>query len=450
MATRISTARLSLLATLLSAMLQPSQASMCKILYRSYFDFKSVDFDGMPNYAFDLQHTLYYRLCTNYNSTLASKCGGEERYMGNLVLLDNSSSIQPQCRDLASIEKSSSKSEWQLEYHQWLEEYYKKPNTLTKFTGRLLNNTSGTAITYTKTTADKYINSQGINKFAFGLICNFSRPADKAIYKHEKINGTLWFFYEGIQACGFKMIEPSVFLKNHLIFPITFLILSISGMIMRRYSERIMMTMFGVEFGMFITVLFMANLELSFHYETATTAAVFICSLLIGAFFGFVCFSSRNISILVLFLGAALSMSYTLLSILVMATEKGISVQLFVSTVGGLVVLMAILNNIPSFYDKYANLYLVSMDFPFYTAMSISVIVGWYPVLLTISRAQELSINLLPRKEHWWFIGLQILLSIMLIIDSKFVAKQMHYEENKNDSHRKSFLNESDSQDRSM
>lgn len=433
-------------------LLLPSAAntSMCKILYRSYYNFKSVDFNDFPSIELTSNHKVFYRLCTNYNHSLANICGDDHTSFGNIVLINNSSTENPRCESISAIEKSSDKTEWNVTFRHWLDEYYGYEKDQVDTEDRLLNNTSGTAIVYTYQTNNQFLNAQQIKKISFGLVCNFSKSPSEAIFKRSHINDTLWIFHEGIQACGFKMIEPSVFMRNHIIYPILFILMSVTGMVVRRWSERYMMSLFGMQFGMFITVIFLANLELNFHFTPSTTFALVFCSFLVGCFFGFICFASRNISIFVLFLGAAVSISYTLLSVLVMTTGKGLSVTVFVFTIVCLIIIMSVLSNVPSFYDKYAHLYLVSLDFPFYLTLSISVIIGWYPDLLTIKRAQELSIKLVPRKENWYLIALQLVLTTLLIIDSHIIARNLEAEEGKNEEKRKSLLNESDSNDRSM
>lgn len=116
-----------------------------------------------------------------------------------------------------------------------------------------------------------------------------------------------------MQACGFKLIEPSVFMRNHTIFPIAFIVLSVLAIVLRRVNERAMMSVFGLQFGIFLTVLTLANLELQFHFSEVAIITLFICSCFIGLVFAFACFVSRQSSIMMLFLGAAVSTSYTLL-----------------------------------------------------------------------------------------------------------------------------------------
>lgn len=434
---------------LLGALIESVQSSMCKILYRAYYDFKSLDFNNFPQYDIDFNHKVYYRLCTNYNDSLTKDCGDDNSSKGNVVLVDNSGP-KSTCTSLASIEKAPEKTIWKVEYWQRLTEYYtdgKHSLGLEQLEGRLLNNTSGTAISYKINTTDPYVNSKGIKSFAFGLICNKSLSPDQSVKKNKLVNSTLWFFFEGIQACGFTMIEPSVFMKNHIMFPVMFIFLSFCGMLLRRISERLMMSCFGFQFGIFLTVMFMANLELHFHFDSTTLVCLLICCLLMACFFGFICFASRNISIFILFIGAAISLSFTFLTVLALVTSDGVSPQVFALVVVSLVIIMALLNNVPSFYDDYAHMYLVSIDFPFYFVMSLAVIVGWYPDLLTIRKAHEFGITLTPRKEYWWFVGIQLILTLALFVDSKFIANSHRDLEQDEDQKRKTLLNDSESND---
>ena len=194
-------------------------------------------------------------------------------------------------------------------------------------------------------------------------------------------------------------------MRNHTIFPITFIVLSVVAIVLRRINERAMMSVFGLQFGIFLTVIALANLELQFHYSEVAIITLFVCSCLIGLVFAFACFVSRQSSIMMLFLGAAVSTSYTLLSVLVMVTGIGISSHLFWIIIVSSTIFMVVLNAVPGFYDKYAHLYLVSIDFPFYIALSLSVLLGWYPDLLTIRYAERFKIGITPKKGNWWFIG---------------------------------------------
>jgi hypothetical protein len=397
-----------------------AEGSMCKILLRAYYNFKSIEpLKENKLYAFEGGNSqLMYRLCTNFNNTLDSWCDGEEDY-GNLVLVENR-----KCRSVADIEKRVNKQVWKVGYSSWLEQYFNSSNPQEN----AAVNSEGTAITYQLEVTDQTLLEKGITSINFGLVCNSSKGANASVQINKLKDKELWFFFEGKQACGFGLIEPSVFMRNHISFPATFIILSLVMIILRRFSERWLMAVFGMQFGIFITIVSMANLELQFHFTDSTTVALYACSLVVGGLFSFACYVSRNNSIMVLFLGAAVSGSYTLLSVYVMLTHEGIPSEVFWATILVLATMMILCYNVPSFYDNYAHMFIISIDVPFYLFMSMSVIVGWYPDLLTIRKAQEYEISLEARKQNWWFLGGQFLLTLVLTADSILLFRRSQSE----------------------
>ena len=399
-----------------------AEASMCKILLHAYYNFKSVEpFRGNSVYKLGGgKAELMYRLCTNFNNTLQTWCDGEESY-GNVVWVEPGSR---KCRNIAGIEKRVDKQVWTVGYSSWLQPYFNSSGTA----GADKANSEGSAITYRLQVADQALLELGVSSINFGLVCNASKPPGSSLQTNRLIGSDLWLFFEGMQACGFGLIEPSVFMRNHVSFPVTFILLSLVMLFLRRFSERWLMATFGMQFGIFITIVSMANLELQFHFTEATTAALYVCSLLVGSLFSFACYVSRNNSIMVLFLGAAVSGSYTLLSVYVMITHEGVPSELFWTTILALATVMILCYSVPSFYDNYAHLFIVSLDLPFYLFMSLSVIVGWYPDLLTIHKAKDFQIGLEARKQNWWFLGGQLLLSLVLTVDSMLLFRKSRLE----------------------
>lgn len=408
-----------------------SIGSMCKILYRAYYNFKSIaPLKTDTPVLLNSTHKLFYRLCTDFNATLTNQdqCNSEEEF-GNIVLQDTSSG-KTQCTNVFDTEKKTNKQVWKITHYSnhSLAGYY--PDPLPNKDDQVSpDQMSGTAISYVAQTTNSDLNSMGVTQIAFGLICNLSLAPEQSIFMGDQDGGlikneTLWFFYEGVQACGFDLIEPSVFMRNHIAFPITFIVLSVLAIILRRVDEQAMMAVSGLQFGMFITMFALANLELKFHYTESTTSVLFVCSCLMGVFFAFVCFISRNSSIFILFLGGGISLAYTILSIYAMIFKTGVSSTVFWIFIGLFVVVMVLLSLIPSFYDMYAHPFVVSIDFPFFISMSISTIVGWYPDLLTLRRAKSLYINLEVREDNWWFVVGQLLLMVALIIDSFVIARE--------------------------
>lgn len=413
-----------------------NSASMCKILLRAYYNFKGIGFNDSPNYQLDQNTWIYYRLCTNYNNSLAGACGSDADF-GNLVLQQvNPADKSLSCSTLASVEKAPNKKDWVVEHQDYLSVYYQTPQSLEAIEEQMLrtstplgafdnrSNSSGTATTYTIAIDNQVLNSKGINSAAFGLVCNTSlNPADSK-FRNQVIDQTLWFFFEGIQACGLDLIEPTVFMRNHIAFPVLIILLSTVALILRRVNERYMMTVFGINFGVFLTLICMADLELQFHFTDSTTNTLLGCCIFVGLIFGAVCFASRNTSIFVLFLGAAISFSYTLMDVLVMVSGQGITYPVFWSIIVFLVIIMGVFHQKDGSYDKYGHLFLVSIDFSFYICMSVAVIVGWYPDLLTIQESKKYFIGLEPRKENWYFLGAQLLMTVVLFVDSYAIAKK--------------------------
>lgn len=398
-----------------------AETSMCKILLRAYYNFKSVE-PFRANKVFQLggEVELMYRLCTNFNNTLQSWCDGDESF-GNIVWVERASK---KCRNIADIEKRVDKQVWVVGYSNWLQPYFN--STGPAGTGKA--NSEGSAITYQLQVTDQALLDRGVASINFGLVCNASKPPNTSIQTNKLIGQELWLFFEGMQACGFGLIEPSVFMRNHISFPVTFILLSLLMIVLRRFSERWLMATFGMQFGIFITIVSMANLELQFHFTESTTVILFVCSLLVGSLFSFACYVSRNNSIMVLFLGAAVSGSYTLLSVYVMITHEGVPSDLFWATILALATLMILCYSVPSFYDNYAHMFIISLDLPFYLFMSLSVIVGWYPDLLTIRKAKEYQIGLEARKQNWWFLGGQLLVSLALTVDSMVLYRRSRQE----------------------
>ena len=399
------------------------ESSMCKILMRAYYNFKSIDsLNRYPSFEVDGRYSVMYRLCTDYNQSLHTYCSDNSGQYGNIVMVDN---YDKSCTSLAYIEKSVDKTVWDVQYHDRLDVYYNTSDDA--------KNASGTAISYSVPVTSGVLLARGIKSVKFGLICNTSLPPDRSIQINRQIDTDLWIFFEGIQACGLGLIEPSVFMRNHIVFPISFIFISIIVLILRRVNERLMMAAFGMQFGIFISIVSMANLELQFHFTPITTSILFVCSVLLGSFFSFSCYVSRNSSIMVLFLGAAVSSSYTVLTTYVMITDDGVSSKLFWYTSVSIAVLMILMYSVPRFYDKLGHMFVVAIDVPFYLFMSISVIVGWYPDLLTIKKAKEYGIVLEAREGNWWFLGGQMILSLILIVDSVLLYKKNKRERDRDD-----------------
>jgi hypothetical protein len=416
---------------------------MCKILLRAYYNFKSVEpFKENKLFQLDGKSELMYRLCTNFNNTLQDWCEGAADF-GNIVLIEKGSKT---CTNVADIEKRVDKQVWKVGYSSWLLPYYNSSKS--PATG--MANSEGTAITYQYQVTDPLLVERGVSSINFGLVCNSSKSADTSIQVNKLIGKDLWFFFEGKQACGFDLIEPSVFMRNHIMFPVTFIVLSLVMLLLRRSSERWLMATFGMQFGIFITIVSMANLELQFHFTQSTSIILYFCSLLVGSLFSFSCYVSRNSSIMVLFLGAAVSGSYTLLSVFVMITHEGIPSELFWATILFLAGVMILCYSVPNFYDNYAHMFIVSIDLPFYLFMSISVIVGWYPDLLTIRKAKDYQIGLEARSQNWWFIAGQVLLTLILTVDSVLLyrrSKQLQEEDSDPQDDATKAITEVDSQD---
>lgn len=429
---------LSVFLITLCGLSSPVSASMCKILYRSYYNFKSVA-PANGEFVFRLNklrnrvhqgssfYTLHFRLCTNFNDTLGSVCKEKiqttsddtaDLSFGNLVLSDS----EKRCYNLASIEKSIEKTRWNVEYHNSLDEYTQ--NELGHQKEGLLNNTSGTAISYAYKTNDKEINALGVNEVKFGLICNTSLQPEASKSRVSHINSTVWIFFEGIQACGLSTIEPSVFMRNHIAFPLTLMALSVAGILIRRFSERLALTATGLLLGIFLTLNCLDDLELFFHFTPDTLTLLYFSCLIIGSLFAFFCFASRNWSIFVMFMGTAVTLGYTILSVYVLSVDGGISSEVFWFTNLAFFLLMALLSRIPNFYDDHAQFFLLSMIHPFFLVTSLAIIAGIYPDLLTIRQAKKQSIELDPKEGYWYFLGGQVLLSLVLVVDSWSIRKR--------------------------
>ena len=452
---------LALLFLTLQLLQRGTNSSMCKILLRSYYNFKSIDFNNFDSYKLDANNSIYYRLCTNYNETLRNACNasGSSATYGNVVLVSNVPNTA--CTTVASVERIVFKKIWTVMYSDSSDlagtngggfSRSVESNGLTESVesglaeldesdlsgsrGSLASigslgspATSGSVITYTVNIDNAYLNSQNILRVGFSLKCNTSLSAANSKFKNQIVNSTLWFGFEGTQACGLALIEPSVFMRNHICFPITLLVLSVLAMIVRRFNERIMMTLFGWLFGVFVMVMAMANLELQFHFQPSDITVLYFCSMFIGAIFGFFCFLFRNSSIILLYLAAAISFCYTALDVVVMISGQGVTSVIFWWTIGILVAVMWILSNVSGFYDKYGHLFLVSIDFPFYFWLSIAVLTGWYPDILTIKKAHEYEIALVPHKENWWFLSGQLIMTLVLFVDSVLIARRTKSEE---------------------
>src|SRR3990167_2208409 len=241
-------------ALVLLGLICPNVCSMCKILFRAYYNFKAVGFNGSLPYQVDNSTKLFYRLCTNYNDTLSGMCNSSSDF-GNLVLVEYPGNPNPvTCTSLASVEKNPTKHIWNLQHHDNLDAY--TPGRIgSGFTNEMIsrlagqittiqedNNSTtntGSATSYTIQVDNPQLVKNGITSIAFGLVCNPSLLPANSTYRNQVVNNTLWFFFEGIQACGLDLIEPTVFMRNHFAFPIIIIFLSVVATILRSEERRV-------------------------------------------------------------------------------------------------------------------------------------------------------------------------------------------------------------------
>lgn len=411
----------------------PSGYSICKILHRCYYNFNSIEeINKMLTHKLTDQSSLLFTLCRGLPKTdLQPLCSGDlgSFYRGNVILKtgDECKLIQRATKGTRGVGHGK---RWRVQHVWRLEEYYNSSNSSVKIpvdnhhSRRHDSDLPGSAIIYSTNLEDPTLKAASLEELKFGLVCNpLKIEKEEFIYRKEVIGKTLWVFFEGSQACGFDLIEPAVFMKNHLAFPITFVLLSIVGIIMRRINERITMTIFGMQFGIFITLACLGDLELFFHFTSGTTIILYICSVCIGSIAALFCYMSRNSSIFILFLGAGISIGFTFLSFLSMVTSSGIDPTVFWLTIILTSCLCIALNVIPSFYDNYAHPYLTSVDFPFYLCMSSAVMLEIYPDMLTLNRAKALNIDLSPDGRNWLLLGTQLLLTVGLSVDGYLLTK---------------------------
>jgi hypothetical protein len=270
----------------------------------------------------------------------------------------------------------------------------------------------------------------GIQRISYGLICPDVFERRQSEYKMKHVNNTIYFLYRGNKACGYDLIEASVFLKRHKSLALTLNLISVIILIFGRTKrKKLSLGLSGFEIGLFTAVIFMADFEHHIHLEGSTKALFFICSMLVGLLIGIFSAFSPESAVMLQAFNAATALTFTLTSLYSLTLDVGVSQAVFwVLNITLSIILVAITAS-PKFIYKYAFKVYINFNQPFYFFYCIAIYFDLYPEMLTMKVADRYGIWFHVNRYTWFVVILQVMLTVILEMEAFGFFKKKEFME---------------------
>ena len=428
--------RLKLIFTILCIIFKEHNTRFCKFFENAYYDYEGIDF---PLYGkkitSNMNLTVYGSLCSDsagkticdgknpgnvfykferenkcYSLSKASKKKPSGRHWTRQILEDELMQKIINETEKNSLKKTTYSSESDDSEESWMDQSI--------LLSHKIEDSSHFDLDY-----------QSIN---YAMICN--RDITEQKINLISINKDIYFVYQGIDACPYKVIEGTVFLKRHKNFSLILFFLSIITLIMIKYNESISMFVAGIKIGMIVVVNLLANLEHHYHLGDDQIVVFGICFVVIGVIVGALSVCSRETGVLLTGISAALATNYTIYVTYALITSKGVSEVTFWITF--LILSLSVFCSTFSrtFINRYAlNIY-ISIDQPFFLVYSLSIFFQFYPEIITIKEARDYGKDKnIEKIKNWIGLFIQILIQIITLIllfrlnmVSKFIRSNPH------------------------
>lgn len=259
--------------------------------------------------------------------------------------------------------------------------------------------------------------SENIHQIRYAFVC-------PEVFKESKLEGETYFYrsqksltlvYTGVRACGFNFIEITIFIKRHKNFALGLGLVSLLILIYSRIFKRFTLWLIGLEVGVFICLIFMADFEEISHFEGSQLYSLYIVSILVGSMLGIFTAYSPESALYLQAVSAGLVSAFNFGLIYILVSGNGFSRTLFWMIFGILAVVIVMFKSSPKFPDNLAFVIFINYNQPLYFFMCLGLYIGFYPDILTINIAKEYGLDLKIDKINWLMVLGQTVVSLILI-----------------------------------
>ena len=409
----------TLIALTLASVLKPSTQSFCKFLYQDYFNIETINYVPTP-FKLNDSSQLYPTLCDDVSGP--DQCTIE----GNMYYLTS----KGRCETLATADKSNlySWKRYKVKGIRIWEDDNATQTDIIKNSDKVPSEERlfredkldfNTTMIITMDTSEPDLNDLGVKSISYVMVCPQEYKIAQSRYKMRLTNGTVLFLYKGNKACGYNIIEATVFLKRHKNFMLVIGIVAMVILVGSRFKyKKLSLGLGGFEIGVLTSVIFMAGFEHQKHLEGVSLSIFYTCCLSVGVLIGLFCAYSLESAVFLQAFNAAMASTFTLSCIYSLTFERGVSQPAFwVINIIFSFLLVAITAS-PRFIYKYAYKFYINFNQPFYVIYCLCVYFDVYPETISMSVAKEYGITIHPYSYTWLLVFVQVFGTVVLEMDA--------------------------------
>jgi len=285
------------------------------------------------------------------------------------------------------------------------------------------------AVIYTKNVTD-HPELLGLQKITIKFVCksSFAKSKDIVSIKSTKVvdeGMNLEFIYEGSEACGYETIDPITLMKQNTIFPIIFLILSLSIFIYSRRDAKMALGISGGQSGMLMTVFIVADLEEQFHLDHSKLIILLISCLIGALIVAIFSIYSYESAVFLQAINSGIASSMAIAWIYCIITGFGIKQIYLWIGVGSFSLLFILLCLNKKFLYTHSLLFFTNYTQPFYFFASLATILGVFPEFFKLYELSLVGEKGSLSNSNWYYIGGFIAVTTIGILEGGRIEKSL-------------------------